>query len=36
MSKYEYYMQLDKWYKKQTFKILPKYVLSKIKAFSLN
>jgi len=35
MSKYEYYMQLDKWYRKQTIKIFPKYLLSKIKAFLL-
>jgi len=31
MSRYELYMQLDKWYRKQYIKILPKYFLARIK-----
>lgn len=31
MSKYELYMQLDKWYRIQSIKILPKYFFAQIK-----
>lgn len=31
MTKYELYMQLDKWYRIQAIKILPKYFLARIK-----
>ncbi len=31
MSKYEMYKQLDKWYRIQTIKILPKYFFARIK-----
>lgn len=31
MSKYEMYQRLDKWYRIQSIKILPKYFLARIK-----
>ena len=34
MSKYEMYQRLDKWYRIQAIKILPNYLLSKIKTTS--
>ena len=35
MSKYEMYQQLDKWYRKQYIKILPKYFFTRIMQLSL-
>ena len=35
MSRYELYMEIDKWYRKQELKILPKYIWEKIKQITL-
>lgn len=35
MSKYEFYMKLDKWYRIQEIKILPRYFWERIKQLTL-
>ena len=35
MSRYELYMKIDKWYRIQEIKILPRYLCEKIKQFTL-